>query len=125
LWPEKYYEHALRPDYRKSDRGDEALQNFQRKGYVWSVRIIGVIAAIMFTFILIHLFYRTPNGHGGTAKPVVHLQTTKEKKICSVSTRQTQAATQNKSRNGPSERSFFAIAFPKIRRGPSGRSRNL
>lgn len=69
LWPEKFYEHALRPDYRKSDRGDEPLQNVQRKGYVWSVRIIGVIAALMFTFIVIHLFYRTPNSDGVTVQP--------------------------------------------------------
>ena len=71
LWPEKFYAHALRPLYRNSDIKDEPLQNLQRTGYVWTVRIIGVISAIMFTFIVIHLFSSRPIGHGGATKPVV------------------------------------------------------
>jgi hypothetical protein len=69
-WPEKLYEHALRPQYRKSDMGDEPLQNLQRTGYVWTVRIIGAIAAIMFFFTVIHLLSSKPIGHRDTTTPV-------------------------------------------------------
>ena len=71
LWPEKLYEHALRPQYRKSDIGDEPLQNLQRRGYVWTVRIIGVIAAIMFFFIVIHVLSSKPIAHRDTTRPVI------------------------------------------------------
>lgn len=70
LWPKKFYEHALRPVYRKSDAGDESLQDLQKRSYVWDVRIIGIIAALMFTFIVIHLFSSTPIDHGGATSPV-------------------------------------------------------
>jgi hypothetical protein len=70
LWPDKFYEHALRPIYRKSDRRDEPLQNLQRRGYVWNVRIIGVIAALMFTFTVMHFFSNKPNSHRSADKPM-------------------------------------------------------
>jgi hypothetical protein len=71
LWPEKLYAHALRPQYRKSDIGDEPLQNLERRGYFWTVRIIGAIAAIMFFFIVIHLLSSKPIGHRDTTRPVI------------------------------------------------------
>jgi hypothetical protein len=55
LWPDKFYEHALRRHYRKADLSEETGQNLQRTGYVWTVRIMGLIAAIMFFFIVIHV----------------------------------------------------------------------
>jgi ABC-type multidrug transport system permease subunit len=55
LWPDKFYEHALRHHYRKADLSEETGQNLQRTGYVWTVRIMGLIAAIMFFFIVIHV----------------------------------------------------------------------
>ncbi len=70
LWPDKFYEHALRPVYRNADIRDKPIQNLQRRGYVWNVRIIGVIAAIMFTFTVIHLFSSMPNSHRGVDKPI-------------------------------------------------------
>jgi hypothetical protein len=70
LWPDKFYEHALRPVYRNADIRDKPIQNLQRRWYVWNVRIIGVVAALMFTFTVIHLFSSTPNSHRGVAKPV-------------------------------------------------------
>jgi hypothetical protein len=65
LWPKKFYEHALRPVCRNSDIH---FQNMQRGGYVWSVRIVGVIAAMMFIFVVIHLYSSTPIGHQGPAR---------------------------------------------------------
>jgi hypothetical protein len=56
LWPGMFYEHARRAVYRNTDIVDKRIQNLQRRGYIWTVRIIGVIAALMFTFIVIHLF---------------------------------------------------------------------
>jgi hypothetical protein len=70
LWPDKFYEHALRPVYRNADIRDKPIQNLQRRGYVWNVRIIGVVAALMFTFTVIHLFSSKPNSHRGVAKPI-------------------------------------------------------
>ena len=70
LWPDKFYEHALRPVCRKADIRDKTLQNMQRTWYVWNVRIIGVIAAVMFTFTVIHLFSSMPNSHRGMDKPI-------------------------------------------------------
>jgi hypothetical protein len=70
LWPDKFYEHALRPVYRNADIRDKPIQNLQRRGYVWNVRIIGVVAAVMFTFTVIHLFSSMPNSHRGVAKPI-------------------------------------------------------
>jgi hypothetical protein len=55
LWPDKFYEHARRRDYRKTDLGAETGQDLQRTGYVWTVRIMGLTAAIMFFFIVIHV----------------------------------------------------------------------
>ena len=70
MWPDKFYEHALRPVCRKADIKDKQLQNMQKRGYVWNVRIIGVIAAVMFTFTVIHLLSSMPNGHRGMDKPI-------------------------------------------------------
>jgi hypothetical protein len=56
IWPGKFYEHALKPAYRGSDTRQERSQNLQRKSYIWSVRLIGAIAALIFTFVVIHLF---------------------------------------------------------------------
>jgi hypothetical protein len=70
LWPDKFYEHALRPVCRSANIRDKQLQNLQRKGYVWNVRIIGVIAAVMFTFTVIHLFSNMPNSHRAVDKPI-------------------------------------------------------
>jgi hypothetical protein len=74
LWPDKFYEHALRPVYRKADKRDKPLQNLQRRGYVWNVRVIGVIAALMFKFTVIHFFSSMPNSHRGVAKPIPSVQ---------------------------------------------------
>jgi hypothetical protein len=74
LWPDKFYEHALIPVYRKADTRDKPLQNLQRRVYVWNVRIIGVIAALMFTFTVIHFFSSMPNSHRGVDKPVPSMQ---------------------------------------------------
>jgi hypothetical protein len=74
LWPDKFYEHALRPVYRKADTRDKPLQNLQRRAYVWNVRIIGVIAAVMFTFTVIHFFSSMPNIHKDVAKPIPSVQ---------------------------------------------------
>jgi hypothetical protein len=74
LWPDKFYEHALRPVYRKAGTRDKPLQNLQRRGYVWNVRIIGVIAAVMFTFTVTHFFSSMPNSHRGVAKPIPSVQ---------------------------------------------------
>lgn len=63
LWPRKFYEHALRPSYRNSDINDESRQ-MQRSGYVWTVRIFGVVAAVMFVFIAFHFFSYTPTPVG-------------------------------------------------------------
>ena len=70
LWPDKFYEHALRPVYRNADIRDKPHQNSQRTGYVWNVRIIGVIAAVMFTFTVIHLLSSLPNSHRAMDKPI-------------------------------------------------------
>ena len=70
LWPDKFYEHALRPVCRKADIRNKPLQNMQRRWYVWNVRIIGVIAAVMFTFTMIHLLSGMPNSHRGMDKPI-------------------------------------------------------
>ncbi|HTC63199.1 MAG TPA: hypothetical protein VK709_10180 [Candidatus Saccharimonadales bacterium] len=56
IWPGKFYEHALKPAYLKSDTRQERLQNLHRKSYIWSVRLIGAVAALIFTFVVIHLF---------------------------------------------------------------------
>jgi hypothetical protein len=74
LWPNKFYEHALRPVFRNADIRDKPFQNSQRRGYVWNVRIIGVIAALMFTFTVVHFFSSMPNSHRGAAKPIPSLQ---------------------------------------------------
>lgn len=72
VWPGKFYEHALRPRYRNSDIGDES-NKWQRSGYVWTVRIFGVVAAVTFVFIAIHFFSYTPSRHRDTARPVTHV----------------------------------------------------
>jgi ABC-type amino acid transport system permease subunit len=46
------------------------LSAMQRRGYVWTVRIIGVIAAIMFFFIVIHLLSSKPI-HRDITRPVI------------------------------------------------------
>jgi len=74
LWPVKFYEHALRPVYRNANKNEKPLQNLQRRGYVWNVRIIGVIAAVMFTFTVIHFFSSMPNSHKDVAKPIPSIQ---------------------------------------------------
>lgn len=74
LWPDKFYEHALRLHYRKVDLSEETDQNLHRRGYVWTVRIIGVIAVLMFTFTVIHFFSSMPNSHRGVAKPIPSVQ---------------------------------------------------
>ena len=74
LWPRKFYEHALRPRYRKPDRSDEPQQNLQRSGYIWTVRIIGVIAAIMFASVVIHLLSSRPPKGARQPVPVVPKQ---------------------------------------------------
>ena len=81
LWPEKFYEHALRPVYREPDGMDEQLEKVQRRGYVWNVRIIGVIAAIMFTFIVIHLMHRPRAPHRGAIghQPSATILSTRDK----------------------------------------------
>jgi hypothetical protein len=56
IWPGKFYEHALKPAYLKSDTRQERFQNLHRRSYIWSVRLIGAIAALIFTFVVIHLF---------------------------------------------------------------------
>ena len=55
LWPDNFYEHARRRHYRKADLSEEMGQDLQRTGYVWTVRIMGLTAAIMFFFIVIHV----------------------------------------------------------------------
>ncbi|MFI5073393.1 MAG: hypothetical protein ACHP8A_21240, partial [Terriglobales bacterium] len=60
--------------YRNADKRDKPLQNLQRRGYVWNVRIIGVIAALMFTFTVIHFFSSVPNSHRDLAKPITSVQ---------------------------------------------------
>jgi hypothetical protein len=67
FWPDKFYQHALRRCYRKADLSEDTGQNLQRRGYVWTVRIMGLIAAIMFSFIVIHL---RSIGHRGAERPV-------------------------------------------------------
>ena len=69
LWPDKFYEHALRRQYRKADLNEETGQNLQRRGYVWTVRIMGLIAAIMFSFIVFHLSSKSI-GHKDAKTPV-------------------------------------------------------
>jgi hypothetical protein len=70
LWPDKFYEHALRRQYRKADLSEETDQNLQRRGYVWTVRVMGLVAAIMFTFIVTHLSSSRSIGHQGAKTPV-------------------------------------------------------
>ena len=69
LWPDKFYEHALRRHHRKADLSQETGQNLQRRGYVWTVRIMGLIAAIMFSSIVIHHSSRSI-GHKNVKTPV-------------------------------------------------------
>jgi hypothetical protein len=56
IWPGKFYEHALKPAYLRSDTRQEQFQTLQRRSYIRSVRLIGAIAALIFTFVAIHLF---------------------------------------------------------------------
>ena len=69
LLPDKFYEHALRRSNRKADLSEETGQNLQRGGYVWTVRIMGLIAGIMFSFIVVHLSSRSV-GHKDVKTPV-------------------------------------------------------
>lgn len=69
FWPDKFYEHALRRHYRNANLSEETDQNLQRRGYVWTVRIMGLIAAIMFSFIVIHLSRSI--GHQDAKTPVL------------------------------------------------------